>query len=367
MDTSKRLLSLDAFRGITIAGMILVNNPGSWSSVYPPLLHADWHGVTPTDWIFPFFLFIVGISIALALGKRKDRGDDHKAIVQKIIKRTLIIFAIGLFLNLFPKFNFGTVRIPGVLQRIALVYGACALIFLKTNWKTQLWISAGLLLGYWALMTLVPVPGGGAPSLEPSENLGAWLDRTLMSGHLWSQSKTWDPEGLLSTLPAIVTGMSGVFTGMWLRTSRNDYEKLTGIFAVGVLLLSVAFVWDMVFPFNKKIWTSSFVLFTSGVALLFLGLVYWLIDVQGYKRWSKAFVVYGMNALFVFVMSGLVAKLLYTIKLGNGQTLQTAIYESLFTPFLSPINASLGYAILNVLFFLALAWILYSRKIFIKV
>ena len=366
MDTSKRLLSLDVFRGITIAGMILVNNPGSWASVYPPLLHADWHGVTPTDWIFPFFLFIVGISIALALGKRKERGDDQKVIIRKILRRTLIIFAIGLFLNLFPKFNFGTVRIPGVLQRIALVYGACALIFLKTNWKQQVRIGIGLLLGYWALMTLVPVPGGNGPSLEPSENLGAWLDRLLMSGHLWSQSKTWDPEGLLSTLPAIVTGLSGVLTGTWLKTTRGDYEKLTGIFGMGVILLSLAFIWDMVFPINKKIWTSSYVLFTSGVGLLFLGVVYWLIDVLNYKKWIKPFVVYGTNALFVFVMSGLVAKLLYTIKVG-GVTLQEWLYQNLFTTVFSPYNASLAYAIANVLFFLGLAWLLYARKIFIKV
>ncbi|MEO0877551.1 MAG: heparan-alpha-glucosaminide N-acetyltransferase domain-containing protein, partial [Bacteroidota bacterium] len=197
MDQQQRLLSLDIFRGLTIAAMILVNNPGSWSNVYAPLLHADWHGVTPTDWIFPFFLFIVGVAIAYALGRRKAEGYDRKELLAKIAWRTLIIFGIGLFLNLFPKFKFATFRIPGVLQRIALVYGVCATLFVFYKPKQLLWIGIGCLLAYWGLMTLVPVPGGIEPNLEPSTNLGAWLDRTAMGKHLWVQSKTWDPEGLL--------------------------------------------------------------------------------------------------------------------------------------------------------------------------
>ncbi|WP_367390548.1 acyltransferase family protein [Lewinella sp. LCG006] len=371
MDQQQRLLSLDIFRGITIAGMILVNNPGSWEEVYAPLLHADWHGVTPTDWIFPFFIFIVGVAIAYAVGKRKEQG-DHKTLVRKIIKRTLIIFGIGLFLNGFPYFNLGTIRIPGVLQRIALVYGATSMLFLYLDPRQLFWVGVGCLLGYWALMTLVPVPGVGTPNLEPSTNLGAWLDRTIMNGHLWSQSKTWDPEGLLSTLPAIGTGISGVLAGLWLRKPSDGYEKAAGLLAVGVILLSLACVWDLVFPINKKIWTSSYVLYTSGAALLFLGAVYWLVDLKGYKGWTKPFVVYGTNALFVFVMSGIVAKLLYTIKWTNaaGETItaKTWLWESVYEPAFASVKfASFAFAMTNVLFFLALSWVLYAKKIFIKV
>ena len=371
MDTSKRLLSLDIFRGMTIAGMILVNNPGSWSAVYKPLLHADWHGCTPTDWVFPFFLFIVGVAIPLALGRRKEQGQDRAAIFRKILFRTAAIFAIGLLLHLIPKFDFAHMRIPGVLQRIALVYGACAAIFMFSDWKRQAWIGAGLLLLYWALMALVPVPGGYPPNLDPETNIGAWFDRTLLTtNHLWSQSKTWDPEGLLSTLPAIATGISGMLTGEWIKTRRSHHEKLTGVFGMGVVLLAVSLTWDLAFPINKKIWTSSYVLYTSGVALLFLGLVYWFVDVLGYRRWIKPFVVYGTNALFAYVLSSLIAKLMYSVKWNIGedqtQTLKGWVYQHGFESWLSPYNASLGFAVANVLVVLGVTWVLYSRKVFIR-
>ncbi|MEM0992824.1 MAG: heparan-alpha-glucosaminide N-acetyltransferase domain-containing protein [Bacteroidota bacterium] len=368
---NKRLLSLDVFRGATIAAMILVNNPGDWGNVYAPLLHADWHGCTPTDLVFPFFLFIVGISIALALSKRKARGDHQGAIVKKILWRTLLIFAIGLFLNGFPYFDFSTIRIPGVLQRIALVYGISALLFLKTDWKTLSIIGAGLLFLYWGLMTLVPTPDGYPPNLDPETNLGAWLDRTLLGGHLWSQSKVWDPEGLLSTLPAITTSISGILTGLWIKSKTGDYQKLVGLFGFGVISIILALIWDLAFPINKKIWTSSYVLYTSGIALLGLGLIYWLVDVLKYQRWTKAFVVYGTNALFVYVLSGLIAKAMYYIKVNgvDGKIpLKTWLYEGFFAPvFSNPMNASLAFALANVLLLLALAWILYRNRIFIKV
>lgn len=372
MDTSKRLLALDVFRGITIAGMILVNNPGDWTTTYAPLLHAEWHGCTPTDWVFPFFLFIVGVAIPLALGRRKAEGADQKALIVKIIKRTLAIFAIGLALHLIPKFDFAHLRIPGVLQRIALVYGACGIIFLKTGWRTQIYIGVGLLIAYWMLMTLVPVPGGFAPNLEPETNLGAWLDRLIFTtNHLWSQAKTWDPEGLLSTLPAITTGIIGMLTGQWLKTQRSDYEKLTGIFALGVILLSLGLIWNTVFPINKKIWTSSYVLYVGGAALLFLGVVYWIVDVLEYRRWIKPFVVYGTNALIAYVLSGLLAKLMFGISWPGPDdtviTLKDVIYQALYEPLLSPMNASLAWAITNVLVVLGLVWILYRKNIFIKV
>ncbi|MEM9931831.1 MAG: heparan-alpha-glucosaminide N-acetyltransferase domain-containing protein, partial [Bacteroidota bacterium] len=288
MASANRLLSLDVFRGMTIAAMILVNNPGSWSHVYSPLLHAEWHGVTPTDWVFPFFIFIVGVSIAFAIGKRKAQQASRPAVVRKILVRTLLIFGIGFFLNAFPYFRMQTVRIPGVLQRIALVYGATALLFLYLSPRQLFWAGVGCLLAYWGLMTLVPVPGGYAPNLEPGTNLGAWLDRTLLGNHLWSQSKTWDPEGLLSTLPALGTSISGILTGVWLRTEKSGFEKVAGMMVVGTLLLALANTWHLTFPINKKIWTSSYVLYTAGVALLVLGTIYWLVDMKGYRRWAQA-------------------------------------------------------------------------------
>jgi len=371
MDTNKRLLALDVFRGMTIAGMILVNNPGNWGTTYAPLLHAKWHGCTPTDWVFPFFIFIVGVAIPLALGKRKEAGLDNSAIYQKILFRTLAIFGIGLLLHLIPNFNFAQLRIPGVLQRIALVYGATATIYMLSTWRQQVYMGIALLLGYWSLMTLVPVPGGIAPNLDPETNLGAWLDRTLLtSNHLWKQSKTWDPEGLLSTLPAIVTGIIGMLTGEWLKTIRTHYEKLTGIFGMGVLLLAAGMVWDMVFPINKQLWTSSYVVYMGGVSLLFLGVVYWLVDVLHFRNWIKPFVVYGTNALFAFVLSGLLAKTMYTVKVTTGPdtsiSLQGWLYQQVYLAVWSDYNASLAYALTNVLFILGITWMMYRRKIFIR-
>lgn len=374
MESNKRLLALDVFRGITIAGMILVNTPGDWSHVYPPLLHADWHGSTPTDWVFPFFLFIMGVAIPLALGRRIEEGADRRQILFKILRRSLLIFLIAMFLAGFPKFDFANIRIPGVLTRIALVYLFCSLIFVYVKgWRNQAWLSVALLLGYWALMTLVPVPDGNPPNLQPETNLGAWLDRTILgTNHLWKQSLTWDPEGLLSTLPAIVTGMLGIFTGLWLKTNRNHYEKLTGIFAIGTILVAVGLIWDPLFPINKKIWTSSYVLYAGGLALLFLGVVYWLVDVLDYKWWTKPFIVFGTNALFAYVLSGFFIKLSALIRIptaeGESQSILSWIYTHIFEPlFTSPYNASLAYAIAYVLFILGLTWILYWRKIFIRV
>ena len=433
MQNSQRLLSLDVFRGITIAGMILVNNPGSWSTVYSPLLHADWHGCTPTDWVFPFFLFIVGVSITLSLNKRKERGDDKGSLRKKIGRRSLSIFGLGLFLAAFPRFgfkewypdltslhythyillgllmisvfyketlsnehprkkilnwgilaiigimvvlgfflyNFSSLRIPGVLQRIAIVYAIIALLFLEMDWKGLLYTGIGLLLAYWALMTLVPIPGGIAPNLEAETNLGAWLDRALLDGHLWSQSKTWDPEGLLSTLPAIVTGISGALVGLWLKAQKGPYETVSGILVMGTILVAIGLTWDMVFPINKKIWTSSYVLYTSGVAMLFLGVIYWLVDILQYKRWTYPFVVYGMNALFVFILSGIFAKLMYYIRwrdaAGELVTAQSWVYKNVYLSIFSDYNASLAYALTNVLLLWLVSLALYKRKIFIKV
>ncbi|GAB3927570.1 acyltransferase family protein [Larkinella terrae] len=363
-----RLLSLDTFRGITVAAMILVNNPGDWGHIYAPLGHAHWHGWTPTDLIFPFFLFIVGVSISYALQNKEKPG-----LAGKIVKRSLILFGLGLFLNLFPKFDFMTVRIPGVLQRIALVYLACSLIYIKTDTRTQGWLIAVLLVGYWLLMTFVPVPDFGPANLEPETNLGAWLDRTLLGGpHLWKTAKVWDPEGLLSTLPAIATGLSGIRAGTLLKSKRSEAEKTAWLFVAGCLALLGAYIWNGFFPINKSLWTSSFVLLTSGLALQGLALCFWLIDVQGYKRWTKPFVAFGVNAITVFFLSGLIPRLLNMIKTQQPDGTEIGgkewLYQTFFVPYFeSPYNASLAGALTFVLIWFVILYVMYQKKIIIKV
>ena len=373
-----RLLSLDVFRGLTVAAMILVNNPGSWTHIYAPLKHAEWHGCTPTDLIFPFFLFIVGVSISYALGSKKGYM-SHSKLIMTALKRALILFGLGLFLNLFPKVftepmeAFQTVRIPGVLQRIAVVFFITALIFIKTNPKTQLRLLIGILIAYWAMMTLIPVPGVGYANLEKETNLGAWLDRTILTeAHLWRSAKTWDPEGILSTLPAIGTGLFGVLVGSWLkRKDREESVKISWMFSIGILAVILGLIWDLCFPINKALWTSSFVLYAGGLATIGLALCYWLIDVQGYKKGTKPFVVYGVNAITVFFLSGLIPRILTMIKVNmpDGTTVNSRewMYETFFSPYFSPINASLAGAVTFILIWLGILWWMYSKKIIIKV
>ncbi len=373
-----RLLSLDVFRGLTVAAMILVNNPGSWTNIYAPLKHAEWHGCTPTDLIFPFFLFIVGVSISYALGSKKGYM-SHSKLIMTALKRALILFGLGLFLNLFPKVftepmeAFQTVRIPGVLQRIAVVFFITAVIFIKTNPKTQLRLLIGILIAYWAMMTLIPVPGVGYANLEKETNLGAWLDRSILTeAHLWRSAKTWDPEGILSTLPAIGTGLFGVLVGTWLkRKDREESVKISWMFSIGVLAVILGLIWDLCFPINKALWTSSFVLYAGGLATIGLALCYWLIDVQGYKKGTKPFVVYGVNAITVFFLSGLIPRILTMIKvnMSDGTTVNSRewMYETFFSPYFSPINASLAGAVTFILIWLGILWWMYNKKIIIKV
>jgi predicted acyltransferase len=376
---NSRLLSLDVFRGLTVAAMILVNNPGSWAHIYAPLEHAEWNGATPTDLIFPFFLFIVGVSISFALGKKKELHADHSKLILTAFKRALILFGLGLFLSLFPKVftdpveAFKTVRIPGVLQRIALVFFISAVIFIKTTRKTQIWIFAGLLIGYWLMMTLVPVPGVGYANLEKETNLGAWLDRLVLGeAHLWKSSKTWDPEGILGTIPATATGLFGVLIGTWLRRKdREDSVKVSWMFSIGVLAIILGLIWDLFFPINKALWTSSYVLYAGGLATSGLALFYWLIDVQGYRRGTKVFVVYGVNAITVFFLSGLIPRIMNMImvKMPDGTRVGSKlwIHETFFSPYFSPVNASLADAVTFVLFWLLILMLMYKKNIIIKV
>jgi len=364
-----RMSSLDAFRGITVAAMILVNNPGSWDAVYAPLKHAEWHGWTPTDLIFPFFLFIVGVSITLALARRAESAGVRRDLYIKILKRSLIIFGLGLVLAGFPYFNLETIRIPGVLQRIAVCYLVASIIFLSTDFKGQAIIAAVLLVVYWLLMTMTPVPGYGTGDLSVDGNLAAYVDRSLLAGHIYKPN--YDPEGTLSTLPAIATTLIGVLAGHWLRSSRAPLDKVKGMVMAGVAGVLLGWLWHQSFPINKPLWTSSYVLLTGGMALLFLALCYWLIDIKDFRRWALPFVVFGVNALAAFFLSGLVARVMMLWKVsradGSQVALKTFVYETLFASWASPINASLLFALCFVLAFLGLMTILYRRKILIKV
>lgn len=364
-----RLLSLDAFRGVTIAGMLLVNNPGTWSAIHPPLAHAPWHGWTPTDLIFPFFLFIVGVAMTFSFATRAERGDDRRALMLNAMRRAAVLFALGLVLHGFPDYlDISDLRIPGVLQRIALAYLAASAIVLYFGRNAQVMAAAILLLGYWAVMMLVPVPGGSAGVLEPGLDIGAYIDRAVFgTSHLWSQARTWDPEGLLSTLPAVGTVLLGVFAGAWLRSDRDPSTRAVGLFLAGNAGLVLGLMWHPLFPINKNLWTSSYVIFTAGMACHFLAVCYWLIDVKGYRRWAMPFVIFGVNAIAAFFLSGLFARILTMIPAPGGTTLKGFLYGTLFEPFLSPVNASLAYAVSFVLLWLGIMTVFYRRGVFIKV
>jgi predicted acyltransferase len=367
----QRLPSLDFFRGATVVAMITVNNPGTWEYVYAPLRHAPWNGCTPTDMIFPFFLFIVGVSIHFAYRDKKQGGLDKKNFL-KILRRTVIIFALGLLLTWFTLpldrmvdgERLATLRIPGVLQRISIVFFGCAVLYLRTGWMTQLRLGAFLLLAYYLLMTLVPVPGFGPANLEAGTNLAAWSD-------LWAQSKTWDPEGVLSTMPAMVTGILGLLAGQFMDRVENPSERVSGLFLLGMILILAGLAWDMSFPINKSLWTSSYVLYTGGWALQALAASHWIIDVHGRQSWIKPFLYFGMNAIFAFVASGLLAKLLlrtrWTTEAGSEESLWNYLYQSLYASWMEPPLASVSFALTLVLLFgVILRW-MYLRKWFIKV
>lgn len=362
---TQRLLSLDVLRGITIVGMIVVNTPGSWGNVYAPLLHAEWNGLTPTDLVFPFFLFMVGISITLALGKRKERGVAQNGLVAKIVKRALIIYALGLFLTLFPKFDFANLRYVGVLPRIAIVYLVCSLLFLRLSWRSIAWLSALILVGYWLAMALIPVPGVGAANLEPGTNLAAWLDELLVPGRMYRG--TWDPEGFLSTFPAIATGFTGVLTGYWLRTSRPTPEKIIGMMVAGVLACLAGYLWHQTFPVNKNLWSSSYVLVSSGMALLLLGTLYWFVDVQHYRSWTPFFVAFGMNAITAFVLHGVIIDAFHVPVNAAGENLHALSYQGLVQWGLAAKFASLLWALGYLLLCFIPIWTMYRRNVIVKI
>ncbi len=378
---SQRLLSLDAFRGATIAGMILVNNPGTWSTIYPQLRHAEWSGWTFTDWIFPFFLWIVGVAMTFSFAKRMEQGADRKKLFLHALQRAALIFLFGLFLAGFPfglilnhNFSFSHIRIPGVLQRIAVCYLIVSGIVLTTGIQGQIRWIAGLLAAYWLMVKLIPVPGYGAGiTWQPIGSLCWYVDSTVLAGHTWSGAPApgFDPEGIVSTIPAIATTLFGVLTGHWLRTDRSKEEKTAWMFVAGNILLLVGATFDMWLPINKNLWTSSYSIFMAGWALVCFAMFYWIIDVKGYAKWSTPLRMYGMNAITVFVLSGVVGRLLSLIKIpqpdGTALSLQAAIYQSVFVPIASPLNASMLYAICFITVMFLVVWFMYWRKWVLKV
>lgn len=348
--------------------MILVNNPGSWAHIYPPLAHAPWHGWTPTDLIFPYFLFIVGVAVPFSFSRRLAEGARRRDLFLHVVRRALVIIGIGLAMRAIPDFDFAQMRWPGVLQRIGVVYLVAAGLYLGVGPRGRWLWTVGLLLGYWAAMTQVPVPGYGAGDLSPEGNLAAWVDRLLMDGHLYRDM--WDPEGLLSSAPAVATALLGVFTGEWLRSERDGFTLTLGMLGTGAACVVLGLVWDLAFPINKNLWTSSYVVFTAGTALLLFGAMYWAIDVKRWRgAWHKPLVVYGVNAIAVFVASGMLTKTLVRVRVGGaeGTSLYGWIYQTVFRSWAGDLNGSLAFALAYVLFWLGAMWLLYRRRIFIKI
>lgn len=360
----ERIASVDIFRGLTIVLMILVNTPGTWSDVYAPLLHAKWHGLTPTDLVFPFFLFIVGTSIVFAYRNKTP----NKATYRKIIIRTLKLLGLGLFLGAFtisfPFFKeFSEIRFPGVLQRIGIVFFFAAVLFLNFNWKALLGICIFILLGYWIWMGFIPLNGVN-PSFDRAPNNWAnYIDLNLLGPHMYKAD--YDPEGILSTLPSIATSLMGIFTGLILVSKRANKELILAL--LGVVMILLGNLWDLAFPINKAIWSSSFVVVTAGWGNLFLALIYFLTDVKGLK-FGSIFKYAGSNAITVYFLSSFVTKLFYSIRVTEDATLHQWLFQNIYVhDFLSMKFSSLLYGLTVTGFYMLLAYVMYRKKIFIKV
>jgi predicted acyltransferase len=393
---SERLVSLDVFRGLTIAGMILVTDPGTYSAVYWPLLHAAWNGWTPTDMIFPSFLFIVGVAMTLSFDTRAKRGETRGRLAGHVAWRTVILIVLGLILNGFPKFNLQTLRIPGILQRIALCYLCGGLLYLFSSREVSrgepgyrlgptmtarvsviMATTVTILAGYWAILKLVPVPGFGAGRLDSLGNPGAYFDRAIFGvQHLWAYGLTpgygvtYDPEGLLSTIPAIATLLIGILTGVWLRGARSAGRKAMAMLAVGVVLLLAGRLLNPLMPINKRLWTPTFTLFSGGFSLIALALCYWMVDIRRWRWWTAPALVFGTNAIFAFALANIITPLLDMICVRASTepiTLHAWGYSHLFLSWLSPIHASLAYAIAIVLLNLAIVSVLYRKRIFLRI
>jgi len=394
----QRLKSLDIFRGITVAAMILVNNPGSWDDDYPPLMHSEWHGCTVADLIFPFFIFIAGVAIPLSRQSREARGAQRGDIARRILRRAGLLLALGLTVTWFTGYDWNPPagsslwaslldhlkdwRFPGVLQRIAVVYLAAALMDLYGTARQRAALGAGLLLCYWALMMLLPAPGSGLTGLAalavPSETLSAYVDRGLFDwgawgNHLWylsNPSGSWDPEGALSTLPAIVTGLLGVAAGRLLLRPIPLARRLAWLAASGAVCVALGYLWDPYFPINKALWTSSYVLLTAGYGALGLAGLGWLADIRGIHGWAAPFKVFGVNAILAYAGDEIVGSLLYKIGLVPAESgridLASALYQMIILPRFEPRDASLIFALSMVAFWGVVLALFYRRGIYLK-
>ena len=365
MENSKtRLLSLDILRGLTIILMIIVNDPGSWNHVYAPLLHADWNGLTPTDYVFPTFIFIVGVSIVLSLTKQGEKGLSRKQLVQKVLWRSFKIYLVGMFLWLWPSFDFGRIRWVGVLPRIAVVFLVCGLLFLYTKRKAQLIIASVILVLYWLVMKYLPIPGIGMPDLsEPGKNWANYIDQSYLPGYLWK--KTFDPEGILSSFPAVTSGLLGMMAGFILISKAELKDKLLKLFLMAATLLVIGDFFQYLMPINKSIWSSSFVLIMGGISSLLLALfVYW-VDIKGHADKFKMAQIFGMNAIFAYTLSGIFYTIFYSKKLW-GISLSATFMDQAIGLGVAPKFASLVYALLYVVIIWIPTYQLFKRKIYIK-
>jgi predicted acyltransferase len=372
-DKQDRLISLDAFRGATIALMILVNTPGTWGHVYAPLRHAQWHGCTLTDLVFPFFLFIIGVSMRFSF--EKYEFCKWGPLFKKVLWRTITIFTIGLLLNAFPfvrqDWDWSHFRIMGVLQRIALAYIMASFIVVRADIIGIVKISLGLLFGYWILL----MGYGWYSGLDPyalKSNFILIVDAYIFGeNHLYGGTGiSFDPEGLLSTIPSIVTVLIGFLVGTMIKTAEDHKDNTQRMAVLGALLIIFGWGWGFVFPINKQLWTSSYVLYTSGIATVVLAGLIWLVDVKGLKTWTKPFVIFGANAIFLYAASGIWAKILLKISFElDGKMISGYgyLYQTVFQPFAGDLNGSFLFALFHVfMFWLILAW-MYRKKIFIKI
>jgi predicted acyltransferase len=371
-----RLMSLDVFRGATMASMLLVNNPGDWNNLYAPLDHAEWNGWTFTDLIFPFFLWIVGVAIPFSLGRKIEAGEEPGKLFFKVLRRSLILVAVGIALNGFPFYDFSTIRIPGVLQRIGVCYFFAATIYLMTGIRGQMAAIVTLLIGYWLLMAFGPVPGVGHGMMTLHGNFSEYIDSQIFGHHVWREMAPGDPEGSISTLPAIASVLFGIMAGHILRTHKSQAEQTAWLFVTGTILLFIGSVWDWVLPINKKLWTSSYSVFMAGMATIIFALTYWLVDVQSRRKLVKPLAIYGMNAITVFVLTGLIGRLTTLIKFQSGDktiTVKTYLYEHLKAvfeavggPLATPKNSSHLYAVGYVLLMYGVCYVMYRKKWFVR-
>lgn len=361
-----RIEALDIFRGLTMAGMILVNDPGIATSVYAPLEHAAWNGITPTDFVFPSFIFIVGISVVLSLSGQLKKGTPKKTILIKVCRRAITLYLIGLFLSILPTFNLNLLRYTGVLHRISVVYFCCSMLFLFTSRKFQIGLAIFILVAYFLVMTLVPVPGYGYAILEPGKNMAAWVDSFLLPGKMYQG--TWDPEGVLSSFTAVVTGIAGMLTGHFLLGTQTAERKIIWLFFAGFISFAIANGWHWFFPINKNLWTSSFVMYMAGLDCLILASLYFLVDLQGVKKWATFAKVFGSNAITAYLVSEFFYNIIY-FKVGGdeGNSLNDIIIRAVLPSGLSPEMISFIWALSYVLLCFIPVYVLYKKKIFLKI